>query len=105
MEIFKERLQEAFDAGDIHEMHQKQDQYLCIYLLYLVDITLFTDKSANYMDVICLRYFRDLDLVSDYAWGAVALAHLYKFGYFNTLRESMPGMHEVDMRTINIHVP
>jgi hypothetical protein len=24
-----------------------------------------------------LRYFKDLELVSDYAWGAAALAHLY----------------------------
>jgi hypothetical protein len=41
----------------------------------LVGITLFTDKSANYVDVTNLRYFRELELVSDYAWGAETLAH------------------------------
>jgi len=25
-----------------------------------------------------LRYFRDLDLVTGYSWGAAALAHLYR---------------------------
>jgi len=30
------------------------------------------------VDVVYLRYFRDLDLVAGYSWGAVALAHLYK---------------------------
>ena len=30
------------------------------------------------MDVVCLRYLRDLDLVAGYSWGAAALAHLYR---------------------------
>ena len=30
------------------------------------------------MDVVYLRYFRDLDLVAGYLWGAAALAHLYR---------------------------
>lgn len=52
---------------------QKRGQSLCIYFLYLVGITLFTNKSATYMDVTYLKYFRDLDLVSDYAWGVAAM--------------------------------
>lgn len=40
-------------------------------------ITLFNDKSTRYVDVVYLRYFRDLDLVVGYAWGDDALAHLY----------------------------
>jgi hypothetical protein len=32
--------------------------------------------SATYVDVTYRRYFRDLELVVDYAWGSVALAHL-----------------------------
>jgi len=27
---------------------------------------------------VVLRYFRDLDLVAGYSWGAAALAHLYR---------------------------
>lgn len=85
---------------------------------------LFTNKSANYVDVTYLRYFRDLELVSNYAWGAAAIAHLHmeinngllvysllccsfccRLEYFNTSGESVPGMDGVDTRTINIHVP
>jgi len=53
------------------------DQVVRIYLLYLVGITLFTNKSATVVDVVYLRYFRDLDIVAGYSWGAAALAHLY----------------------------
>jgi len=48
-----------------------------IYLLYLVGITFFTDKSAYYVDVSYLKYFRDVSLVAGYAWGAAALSNLY----------------------------
>jgi len=30
------------------------------------------------VDVVYLRYFRDLDLVAGYSWGVAALAHLYR---------------------------
>jgi len=50
----------------------KRDQTLRIYLLYFVGVTLFTNKSANYMNVTYLKYFRDLELVSDHAFGAAS---------------------------------
>jgi len=65
---------EAYNEGDMVLIQKLQDQTLRIYLLYLVGITLFTDKSAYYVDV---AYLRDLELVVGYAWG-VALSHLYK---------------------------
>jgi len=34
--------------------------------------------GATYVDVTYLNYFRDLELVNDYAWGAAARAHFYK---------------------------
>jgi hypothetical protein len=55
-----------------------RDQAVRIYLLYLVGITLFTDKSATDVDVGYLRYFRDLDVVAGFSWGVAALAHLYR---------------------------
>lgn len=58
-------------------MQQKRDQAVCINMLYLVGITLFIDKSATCIDVAYLIYLRDLELVSNYAWGAASLAHLY----------------------------
>jgi len=55
-----------------------RDHVVRIYLLYLVGITLFIDKSATAVDVVYLKYFRDLDLVVGYSWGAAALARLYR---------------------------
>jgi hypothetical protein len=69
--IFKQRLLQQMNAdneGDIEEEVQKlQGQAIRIYLLYLVGITLFTDKSSHYVDVVYLRYFRDLEVVAGYS--------------------------------------
>jgi len=66
------------EYGVTQEVQWLRDQTVRIYLLYLVGITIFTDKSQWDVDVVYLRYFRDLDLVVGYSWGAAALAHLYK---------------------------
>ena len=80
--IFKERLKEQRDLeteyGVTQEVQRLRDQAVRIYLLYLVGITIFTDKSQWAVDVVYPRYFRDLDLVASYSWGTAALAHLYK---------------------------
>lgn len=47
------------------------------FLFCLVGCTLFTDKSANGVDVAYLECFRDLDSCGGYAWGTAALAYLY----------------------------
>jgi hypothetical protein len=80
--IFKERLLQQFEAdnkGDMEdEVQNLWAQALRIYLLYLVGITIFIDKSATYVGVVYLRYFRDLEVVAGYSWGVAALSHLYK---------------------------
>ena len=80
--IFKECLLQQLALETAHgvteEVRRLRDQVVCIYLLYLVGITLFTNKSQTFVDVVYLRYFRDLDVVADYSWGAAALAHLYR---------------------------
>jgi hypothetical protein len=58
-------------------MLQIRDQAFRIYLFYLVDITLFTNKSVHYVGVAYLKYFIDLEFVSDYAWRAAAFSHMY----------------------------
>jgi len=60
------------------EVQRLRHQVVHIYLLYLVGITIFTDKSQWAVDVVYLSYFRDLDLVAGYSWGAAALSYLYK---------------------------
>jgi len=80
--ILKERLQLQLvldnKCGMEEDVQRLRDQALCIYLLYLVGITLFTDKSANYVDVVYMRYFRDLDIVFDFSWGVACLSYLYR---------------------------
>jgi len=80
--IFKQCLLwklELFNEGSMDdEVQGLRDQALQIYLLYLVGITLFSDKSGTYVDVVYLRYFRDLQGVSGFSWGAACLSHLYK---------------------------
>ena len=66
------------EYGVTEEVERLRDQAVHIYLLYLVGITIFTDKSQWVVDVVYLKYFRDLDLVAGYSWGAAALAHSYK---------------------------
>jgi hypothetical protein len=65
-----------------------QEQALHMYLLYLVGIMLFNDKSAYYANVAYLKYFRDMELVAGYSWGVATLSHLYRelnnASYYNT---------------------
>jgi hypothetical protein len=81
-EIFKEHLKEqrdlAAEYGVTEEVERLRDQAVRIYLLYLVGITIFTDKRQWAVDVVNLKYFRDLDLIAGYSWGAAAQAQLYK---------------------------
>jgi hypothetical protein len=80
--IFKERLKEQRDLVDEYvvteEVQRLRDQAIRIYLLYLVGITIFSDKSQWNVHVVYLKYFRDLDLCAGYSWGVAAQAHLYK---------------------------
>ncbi|KAK9140242.1 hypothetical protein Scep_009923 [Stephania cephalantha] len=48
------------------------------YLLYLLSCTLFADKSGPRVSIALLKLLKDLDDVGNYAWGAAALAYLYR---------------------------
>ena len=48
------------------------------YLLFLLGCTLFVDKSGTRVPIAYLALLRHLDRVRTYAWGAGALAHLYR---------------------------
>jgi hypothetical protein len=47
--------------GDDDQMQEKRDQAFRIYLFYLVGVTLYTDKSATYVDVTYMKYLCDLE--------------------------------------------
>lgn len=48
------------------------------YLLYILDITLFADKTGMRVSFIYLQLLTDLDRVDTFAWSAAALAYLYR---------------------------
>ncbi|KAK9114297.1 hypothetical protein Syun_021094 [Stephania yunnanensis] len=48
------------------------------YLLYLLSCTLFAYKSGSRVSIALLKLLEDLDDVRNYAWGAAALAYLYR---------------------------
>jgi len=72
-----EQLALETEYGVTPEVRRLRDHDVRIYFLYLVGIKLFTDKSTTDVDVVYLRYFRNLDLVVGYSWGAATLAHMY----------------------------
>jgi len=65
--IFKDSMLEQLaletEYSVTEEVRWLRDQAVRIYLLYLVGITLFIDKSVTDVDVVYLMYFRDLGLV------------------------------------------
>ncbi|RWR93681.1 serine/threonine-protein phosphatase 7 long form isoform X1 [Cinnamomum micranthum f. kanehirae] len=48
------------------------------YLLYILGCTLFTGKSGTRVPVIYLKLLMNFDEARTYAWGATALAYLYR---------------------------
>jgi hypothetical protein len=47
------------------------------YFMLLVGTTIFSNKAKNYVDLMYLKYFREIDRVENYAWGTTALTLLY----------------------------
>ncbi|CAM0906014.1 unnamed protein product [Alopecurus aequalis] len=48
------------------------------YLLYLIGATMFSDKERGYVSPKYLPLLSNFEEVREYAWGAAALAHLYR---------------------------
>ena len=48
------------------------------YLLYLLGCTIFSSSTGNKVPVMYLQFFENFDDTKRYAWGAAALAYLYR---------------------------
>ena len=66
-----------YDVSD-RDSHHRIECVARGYLLFLSRCTLFVDKSETRVSIAYLSLLRELDRVSTYAWGAVALAYLYR---------------------------
>lgn len=54
------------------------ERYTRAYLLYLVGSTIFSTTTGNKVSIIYLSFFENFDEAGQYAWGAAALAFLYR---------------------------
>lgn len=71
-------LKDSFShCPDIAPLEQVE-QCTRAYLLYLVGSTIFSTTSGNTVPVIFLPLFEDFEKAGKYAWGAAALAFLYR---------------------------
>ncbi|CAL5203488.1 unnamed protein product [Lathyrus oleraceus] len=65
--IYKYHLQKAVDAeGDGMQVGYHRTCTLRCYLLFLVDTSIFVDKSVTCVDVVYLQYFIDLTVIHEY---------------------------------------
>ncbi|TXG68537.1 hypothetical protein EZV62_003472 [Acer yangbiense] len=70
----KENLSECpNDASD-----EEMEQHARAFLLYWVGSTIFATTSGNLVPLLYLPLFKDFDKAGKYAWGAAALAFLYR---------------------------
>lgn len=57
---------------------EEVEQRTRAFLLYLVGSTIFATTSGNLVPLLYLPLFKDFEKAGKYAWGAAALAFLYR---------------------------
>ncbi|XP_050878283.1 protein MAINTENANCE OF MERISTEMS-like [Lathyrus oleraceus] len=72
-----ELLRAQHARGDNEQVGLHKVYAIIAYLLYLVGIAIFVDKSATYTDLVYLRYFEDFKRIHEYNWGTTCLVYLY----------------------------
>jgi hypothetical protein len=58
-------------------LHMYRDWVVRTCLFFVVDTTIFLNKAKNYVDLTYLLYLTDIELISMYVWGPVAVPFLY----------------------------
>ncbi|KNA25613.1 hypothetical protein SOVF_005040 [Spinacia oleracea] len=71
-------LKECFSRCPANASVEDVKRYTRAYLLYLVGSTIFSTTTGNKVPVMYLPLFEDFDHCAKYAWGAAALAFLYR---------------------------
>ncbi|CAM8957379.1 unnamed protein product [Rhodiola kirilowii] len=71
-------LKEFFSDCPVNAPNHVVECYTRAYLLYLVGSTIFSTTTGNKVPVMYLQLFEDFDKSGKYAWGAAALAFLYR---------------------------
>lgn len=71
-------LKEKFSECEVDASFEKVERCTRAYLLYLVGSTIFSTTTGNKVPVMYLPLFEDFDDAGTFAWGAAALAFLYR---------------------------
>ncbi|XP_010532985.1 PREDICTED: serine/threonine-protein phosphatase 7 long form homolog [Tarenaya hassleriana] len=71
-------LKEFFSGCPDDASYEEIERRTRAYLLYLVGSTIFSTTTGNKVPVMYLPLFEDFDEAGTYAWGAAALAFLYR---------------------------
>ncbi|KAL9674174.1 hypothetical protein QQ045_030444 [Rhodiola kirilowii] len=77
-------------------------KYARAYLICLIGVTLFIDKSAKTIPLYFLPLREDLDWVKNYSWGSEVLAYLYSNMCSAFGRLADPIVVGVDPQTITL---
>ncbi|KAL9664442.1 hypothetical protein QQ045_019842 [Rhodiola kirilowii] len=71
-------LKEFFSDCPVDAPNHVVEHHTRAYLLYLLGSTIFSTTTGNKVPVMYLQLFEDFDKAGKYAWGAAALAFLYR---------------------------
>ncbi|PON48172.1 Aminotransferase-like mobile domain containing protein [Parasponia andersonii] len=71
-------LKESFSRCPEDASTETIERYTRAYLLYLVGSTIFSTTTGNKVSIMYLPLFEDFDEAGKFAWGAAAIAFLYR---------------------------
>ncbi|GAY38525.1 hypothetical protein CUMW_037390 [Citrus unshiu] len=71
-------LKENFSECPEDASNEEVERRTRAFLMYLVGSTIFATTSGNLVPLLYLPLFKDFDKAGNYAWGAAALAFLYR---------------------------
>jgi len=71
-------LNTKFQKLPAHGDHDSITQYACVHILILIYSMLMPDTSASLIHFMYLPLLRDMSIVSNFSWGSIVLACLYR---------------------------
>jgi hypothetical protein len=83
-QVYVELLEKCLEMEDdgvstLEEMTPVREMCVRAFCLFLVCSTIFSNKSAWYVEVVYLQFFQDLTTTHEWNWGAAALAYMQAY--------------------------
>ena len=70
-------MEESADEEEDDELRKTKEYCIKAFLLFLVGVTIFSNKTNKHVNVIWLIGMQDLYRVHTWSWGEMTLAYLY----------------------------